>query len=253
MDDKPPFYQALVIGQKYGDEPELRVKDWKTEHTISDLGFMDDQMKRETMAIYYGMVSQVDHHVGRILDYMEANRLMENTMIVFTSDHGDYMGNHGMFWKGLPAYEDVHRVPFIAVHPQCRTPGAKSDAIQSLVDLPATFLHSVGIGVPAGYQGVVQEDAWTDAGESGRDWAMVEFRPTESPFMQKTYVNKRYKLVVYHQREYGELYDLQADPQQYFNLWNNPHYREIRLELLCGLISAEMEKDGKLLPRMAIA
>ena len=103
MDDKPPFYKSLVEGkgEKYGADEELRVKkSWGTEHTISNLSFMTDEMKKETMAIYYGMVSQLDHHIGRILDYLEEKNMIDNTLIVFTSDHGDYMGNHGMWWKG---------------------------------------------------------------------------------------------------------------------------------------------------------
>ena len=253
MKDKPPFYQSLVEGHKYGDDPELSVKDWTTEHTISDLGFMNTEMKKEIMAIYYGMVSQVDHHIGRILDYLENKNLIDNTLIVFTTDHGDYMGNHGMWWKGLPAYEDVQKIPFIVAHPSCKTHGQISQAIQSLVDLPTTFLKAAGIEIPVGYQGVDQQESWTNAEKADREWAMVEFRPTESSFMQKTYIEGDYKLVVYHKRDYGELYNLIKDPEQMVNLWEVPEYLQMKLDLFKNFISAEMEKDGKLRKRTAVA
>jgi uncharacterized sulfatase len=256
MDDKPPFYKSPVEGkgEKYGTDEELRVKkNWGTEHTISNLSFMTDEMKKETMAIYYGMVSQLDHHIGRILDYLEEKNMIDNTLIVFTSDHGDYMGNHGMWWKGLPTYEDMQRLPFVASHPDCKTPGTKSDALQSIVDLPYTFLEVAGIEVPAGYQGVDQNASWIDSSDKVRDWAMVEFRPTESAFMQKTYIEDTYKLVVYHDRNYGELYDIKKDYDQMHNLWDEPEYAQIKCDMIMRFISAEMEKDGKLRPRTAIA
>ena len=75
------------------------------------------------MTKYYGMVSLMDHHIGRILDKLEDEGLIDNTIIVFTSDHGDYMGNHGLWWKGLPAYDDALRIPFIVSYPECETKG----------------------------------------------------------------------------------------------------------------------------------
>jgi arylsulfatase A-like enzyme len=71
----------------------LCVKNW---HCISNLPFMDEEKKKEIMGLYYGMVSQMDYNIGRIRDYLEKEELIDDTLIVFTSDHGDYMGNHGM-------------------------------------------------------------------------------------------------------------------------------------------------------------
>jgi uncharacterized sulfatase len=141
----------------------------------------------------------------------------------------------------------------VASHPDCKTPGTKSDALQSIVDLPYTFLEVAGIEVPAGYQGVDQNASWIDSSDKVRDWAMVEFRPTESAFMQKTYIEDTYKLVVYHDRNYGELYDIKKDYDQMHNLWDEPEYAQIKCDMIMRFISAEMEKDGKLRPRTAIA
>lgn len=250
MDNKPLFYKEMVEKGSFRDTLEIPEKNW---HCVRNLPFMNEAEKRRIMALYYGMVSQMDHYIGKILDYLEEKNLMDNTIIIFTSDHGDYMGNHGLWWKGLPAYEDAQRVPFVVAHPQCKTPGTKSDALQSLVDIGNTFLAVSDIELPVGLQGVNQEASWIDSNVSTRDWAMVEFRPTENQYMQKTFITNEYKLVVYHNRKYGELYNLISDPQQYNNLWDNPEYRDIRDELMQRLISAEMEKEGILRERVSMA
>jgi uncharacterized sulfatase len=134
-------------------------------------------------------------------------------------------------------------------HPDCDTPGQRSRALQSVVDIFPTALAKASLELPAGVQGLDQSPAWTNAEESVRDWAMVEARPAEGPFMQKTYIEENHKLVLYHDRPYGELYDLEADPDQFHNLWDEPGHRELRAQLLRRFISAEMEKDGVLLPR----
>lgn len=250
FDDKPPFYagaqQAGPLGHPQLDEH----KNW---YCFKGLEQMDAQATRQLCAYYYGMVSLMDHHIGRIFKAMDERGLWESTIVVFTTDHGDYLGNHGLWWKGLPTYEDMQRLPFVVRHPRCKTPGARSQAFQSLVDIGATACAGARVAPPAGLQGVDQTAAWTDAAQSARDWAMVEYRPTESPFMQKTFLHGRWKLVVYHDLAYGELYDLEADPDQYENLWDKSELAQARLELLRRCIAAEMEKDGHLRPREAWA
>lgn len=247
MDDKPPFYRAMIEDRGYGDDPEIEQND------AGALSFMDERRTRERTALYYGMISLMDHHLGRIARHLEAKGLMDSTVIVFTSDHGEYTGNHGIWGKGLPAYEDAQRVPFVVCHPACQAPGSRSAALQSLVDIGPTMLSMAGLPVPAGIQGVDQGRAWADPDARVRYWATVEFRPCDGPFKQVTFIEERHKLVVYHDRPYGELYDLQDDPDQYRNLWDSPDHAALKLELLQRLISAEMEKDGVLSPRTAIA
>ncbi|MBM4086316.1 MAG: DUF4976 domain-containing protein, partial [Planctomycetes bacterium] len=86
-----------------------------------------------------------------------------------------------------------------------------------------------------------------------RDWAMVEFRPAQTPFMQRTFITDRHKLVLYRQRPYGELYDLQEDPNQLTNLFDAPSARPLREELIRQLAYAEMDKDGVPQTRTAFA
>jgi len=251
MEDRPPFYAAVLRdGQGCGDDPDLQHRAWNDVRHRPEL---DERQRRELVAAYYGMLSLMDHHVGRIVKALEERGLLESTVVVFTSDHGDYLGNHGLWGKGLPAYEDAQRVPFLVYHPECRTPGARSMALQSVIDILPTFMGMAGVAVPPGIQGVDQGEAWLDAGARARDWAMVEFRPAEGPFVQVTYVEERYKLVLYHDRPYGELYDLHEDPEQYRNLWDEPDHAGVKEGLIDRFISAGMEKDGTLRPRPAPA
>jgi uncharacterized sulfatase len=251
FDDKPPFYEVLQrAGCPLGDPDLDGAKNW---YCVRGLPTMDDRATRGLIACYYGMVSQMDQHIGRILRRLDETGLAQNTVVVFTTDHGDYLGSHGLWWKGLPAYEDAQRIPFIVAHPHCRTPGQRSRAMQSLVDIGPTACALSGVPAEAGVQGVDQSTAWLDADSAARDWALIEYRPTEGPFMQKTLVHDRWKLVIYHNREYGELYDLEHDPDQYRNLWRSPRHQTTKRRLLERLVSAGMEQDGLLRPRLSWA
>ncbi len=82
------------------------------------------------------------------------------------------MGNHDFWWKGLPAFDDAKKVPFMVYDPKCKTPGARSESIQSLLDLGASFLSIAGVEQPAGIRGFDQSAAWNDAKKKARDAAL---------------------------------------------------------------------------------
>lgn len=258
FDGKPPIYQWLIDHPNpddgyTADDPWLNgEKPWYTVRcdAFHRHGAETQAGKQEIAARYYGMISLVDHHIGRILHHLEATGELDHTLIVFTSDHGEYLGNHGLWWKGLPAFEDSQRVPLVVRHPRVATPGARSRALQNLVDLGQTFLDLAGIEPVPGLQGATQTEAWLDANRQVRRHTLLEFRPTESPFMQKTFIRDPYKLVLYNQRDsWGELYHLEDDPDQYRNLWSDPGHQTVKQGLLLELIYAEMDKDGILAPR----
>ncbi|NOU35283.1 MAG: sulfatase-like hydrolase/transferase [Kiritimatiellaceae bacterium] len=247
-DNRPAFYND-TLNHKLGENPmehghgaSLPFK--KNWITAARLPFMEPEDKtRKALALYYGMVSFMDDQVGRIIRHLEEKDLMDNTIIVFTTDHGDYMGEHGYWWKGLPAFDAAQKVPFMVYDPACKTPGARSEAIQSLVDFGASFLSIAGIERPAGIQGFDQSDTWKDAAVKARDGAIIELRPTEDSFMQKTFVEAKYKLVLYTKTEWGELYDMESDPCQYKNLWDHPDYQSVKCNLMQRLIADEMLED----------
>lgn len=246
FEGKPPFYRSAVEDGNLHAEPMLRgPKDWAC---MGNFRLSGDAYRRH-VRLYRGMVSLMDHHIGRIIGHLERTGQLANTVIVFTSDHGDYFGHHGLWWKWLFAYEDAHRVPFLVYDPACRTPGGRSDALQSLVDIPLTFTRRAGLEPPPGMQGVDQSAAWTSASEALRDHVIVEFRPTEGPFMQKTLVCDEWKLVQYSPVEYGELYNLRDDPDQLVNLWDKPDHLGMRCALQGRLLRAEMQEEGVLRER----
>lgn len=257
FDDRAPFYReaAFATQNSYGDDPLFPngEHDWFTSfgNAFCKYSGTDDE-RRKITASYYGMVSLLDHQVGRILDHLEATGQLGNTIIVFTTDHGELLGHHGLWWKGLPTFEDVQRVPLIVAHPQCKTPGARSRALQSLVDFGATFLSATGTPAPFGQQGVDQSQSWIDPNCATRDQVLIEFRPTEGAFMQTTVVAEEGKLVLYNQRpEYNELYDLNNDPDQSRNLWMREESRALRERLMLRFADAELQKEGILRPRLA--
>ena len=208
---------------------------------------------QEAMAIYYGMISFMDHWIGRTLDRLEALGLLEHTLIVFTSDHGHFLGQHGLVAKGPFHYEDVIRVPFIVAQPGTLPAGRVSDSIQSLVDLAPTFLAAAGMTPPLSMQGVSQWAAWRAAG-SARDHALVEMHHNRGTVHLRTLVTDRYKYTVYRGHpEWDEGYDLQTDPGESRNLAQDPAWADTRQALLRQLIDADLQREWAPTPRVAHA
>jgi len=213
----------------------------------------DPQSLSEDIATYYGMISLMDKGIGQILDTLEATGLADNTLIVFTSDHGHFFGQHGLNAKGAFHYEDLIRVPFLVSWPGHVPEGRCTDAIQSLVDLPTSFLSLTGIEKPRSMVGLDQSPVWLGNKTSVRDHAVVENRHQPTTIHVKTYVNARYKLTVYFERDYGELFDLQEDPGEVNNRWVDPCSKTLKAELTRKLLFAEMAKEPLSMPRIAIA
>jgi len=251
FDNKPPFYRSVIEHKNYGGadgDPELAdpyecVTGGGRNHPDNE-GAVGGA--KSSMAIYYGMMSQVDHHIGLVVEHLKARGLYDNTLIIFTTDHGEFKGNHGYGAKGLPAFEDSQKIPFIVRHPMCRTRGAHSGAHQNLVDISRTILAAAGITTPPGMQGFDQTESWQDANITARDYNYIEYRPTQSSFAQRTFIYGDYKLVVYRNRTYGELYNTSTDPDQYSNLWDNPAYAGIKADLTRRLVDAQIDLDGEL-------
>ncbi len=213
----------------------------------------DRRRLAKDIAVYYGMISLMDRQIGRILDALDAQGLAENTLVVYSSDHGHFFGQHGLIAKGPFHYEDMIRVPWIVRYPG-RVPAARrSDALQSLVDLPPTWLAFAGIPAPAAMSGVDQSAVWTGERPSAREHVVVENRHEPDTIHMKTYVDERYKLTVYFNRPYGELYDLQDDPGEIRNRWDDPAAADLKSRLLLKFLHAEMGKEPVPMPRVSTA
>lgn len=214
---------------------------------------MDPQLQRRNVALYCGMISLMDSHIGRILDHLDARGLAQDTLVVFTTDHGHFLGQHGLWHKGAFPYEDLLRLPFLVRWPGRVGAGGVSHALQSLIDLPETFLDACGIPVPGVMQGVSQLPVWTGAATSAREEALCEFRHQPTALHLKTLITDRYKMTVYRDRPYGELFDLERDPQERRNLWDDPAAASEKAQMMTRLVHADLRREPTRFPRIAHA
>lgn len=253
------------IGEHENNPPHFRMTQEKNPDFSSYLetGFpihgyhthnnVSEEDHKQLTATYYGMISMMDKYVGQILDKLDELCIAENTIVVFTSDHGHFFGQHGLQHKGGFHYEDLIKVPFIVRYPGHVPAGKVSNAMQSLVDLAPTFLNMTNIPIPHQMTGVDQTQVWSGEAEHARDHVICEFRHEPTTIHQKTYVDERYKITVYFNQTYGELFDLQEDPGEYNNLWNNPDFESLKFELLLKYVWAELGKEPMPMPRIAHA
>lgn len=208
---------------------------------------------RRLVATYYAMVSLMDKYIGVILDKLDELGLAENTLVVFTTDHGHFFGQHGLQAKGPFHYEDLLRVPMIVRHPGVVPAGTTSTAIQSLVDLAPSLLSAAGVPVPRTMTGVNQREVWTGERPIVRDHAITEFHHEPTSLNLRTYIDERYKITMYQGHEYGELFDLVSDPGETANLWDDPDCANLKMDLLLRYIGAELAKEPMWMPRVALA
>lgn len=214
--------------------------------------YPNEALKKD-MAIYYGMMSFLDREVGRILDHLDALGIAENTLLVFTTDHGHFLGQHGLVAKGPFHYEDMLRIPFIVRWPGRVKDGDVDQSIQSLLDLAPTMLDAAGVTDHAAMQGVSQLAYWQGDGIAPRDHAICENRHNPVAPHVTSYIGERYKISVYRTIEHGELFDLQDDPDELNNLWNAPISEGLRAELLQKMVQAILAAEPLKSPRVAQA
>ncbi len=208
---------------------------------------------RRSMACYYGMVSLIDQEIGRILDALDRLGISDNTLILFSTDHGHFLGQHGLIAKGAFHYEDLLRIPLIVRWPGQSPAGQVSNALQCQVDWAPTFLNVAGIPIPGLMQGLSQAPVWR--GETGHDrtWVLVENRHNPTTVHLRTLITDCYKITVYRNGEDGELWDLAQDPAELHNRWHDPDYAGIKCQLLHQFIQAEIQREPTRMPRIAHA
>ena len=206
-------------------------------------------LKPEGLAImtaaYYGMVGLIDAQVARILRALEERGLASDTLVIFTSDHGALLGEHGQVFKGPVHYEELLRVPLI-VRGEGYSAGSVIDEPVGLVDLAPTMLDAVEVETPDWMEG-------RPLLEGPREYVLTE-NDHEAGFRVslRTLTTKRYKITRYVGREgVGELYDLQEDPHELINLWGSEDHWQVRSELL-ALIDETANRSVRAEPRVSI-
>ena len=239
-ESNPPHLQLT-------QQPDPDFSAWQEPNGSGCHGFHSHLQDRDELAkdiaCYYGMVSCMDKYIGQIIDHLDERGLAENTLVVFTSDHGHYFGQHGLIAKGAFHYDDGVRVPMIARLPGQIPAGQFSHSLQSLVDYAPTFLDFCGLEVPADMTGLSQQAGWNGDESKSREHVIIENRHQPTTLHLKTYLDDRHKITIYFNRDYGEVFDLQDDPGETRNLWADA---ELRAELTEAFLRAEMQKEEPL-------
>lgn len=189
-------------------------------------------------ANYYGMVSEVDFQIGRILDALAKSGKADNTIIVFTSDNGLCVGEHGLLGK-QNLYEAAVKVPMVICGPGVPQ-NTMRDAYCYLFDLYPTLCDLAGIGIPATVKGISLGETLRDPGVKKRDDILLTYIN-----LQRAIKKDGFKLILYNVdgQRHPQLFDLNADPMELKNLYDAPAYRKKREELT-ELLYARMKAAG---------
>ncbi len=201
-------------------------------------------------AAYYAMIEQIDHEVGRIIDALKKSGQYENTLIIFMSDHGEMLGDHGIYLKGPYFYEPLVKVPLIVSWPKKLAQGQRVDELIELVDLAPTIMEIIGIKSSPYMQGTSFYSFLIDSDykEAIRDSVYSSFDNAMARDGDKAYVSmvatKEYKLVYCHSTKEGELYDLIKDSQESYNLYRSKDYEYVKtmmMELMINRIAFTLD------------
>ena len=193
---------------------------------------LKDEDWQRIKAYYYGMISLIDKNVGRLLDTLREQGQLENTLIVFTADHGENLGDHRLLFKGT-TYDCVTNVPFIVSWPGNNHPGEGRDVLSSSIDIMPTLLELVGLRPPdpSPIQGTSLLPALVDEPDGIRDALLIE-----NSGIRRSVRTPDALLTWHGEGKRGELYDLATDPDQLCNLWDAPRAAGQRSHLLDLLI-----------------
>jgi arylsulfatase A-like enzyme len=197
-----------------------------------------DRMKwkyQRYMQDYLGTIKAVDENVGRLMDYLEANNLMDNTIIVYTSDQGFYLGEHGWFDKRF-VYDQSFKTPLLIAWPGKVNPGSRSDELVQNLDFAQTFLDAAGISAPSDMQGESMIPLLTgQTGKWTRDAVYYHYYEYPAEHMVNRHyaiVTKDYKLIHYYfVEDKWELIDRKKDPMELKNVYNDPSYAKVKKDL----------------------
>ncbi|WP_294630395.1 sulfatase [uncultured Bacteroides sp.] len=223
-------YDPIIAKFKKGRLSGKALAEWKYQQYMHD---------------YLRVIHSVDRNVGRVLDYLEENGLLENTMIVYTSDQGFYMGEHGWFDKRF-MYEESFRTPLLV-----RLPGGKMGKIEQMVqniDYGPTILDLAGVEIPSDMHGVSFLPLLK--GEEVSEWRrslyyhFYEYPAEHSVCRHYGVRTDRYKLIhFYNDVDCWELYDLQEDPQEMNNIYGRPDMEELTKVLKDELLKLQVQYD----------
>jgi len=264
-DPHPPFNAPPSYVSRYDMRslpgPAFRNSDIEEKGRLNEIMFQKKPVlysqseAKQHQADYWAQIDLIDQNVGRLLSALEETGQDRNTVVIFTSDHGDMCGDHGMRAKGCRFYEGLIRVPLIFRFPSRFKKGLVSGALVELTDIAPTLLDVAGQRIPSHMQGksllpILEGRANP---ETHREVVRCEFYDTLdaeelSPAFATMIRTRDFKLVVYHGHALGELFDLSEDPQEFENLWDQPQYEGRRLALLKHCFDATIHACSPQMP-----
>ncbi len=250
--DPPAPFDKMYLGANF---PKSHKRDGEMENKPpsqqqalrNSVGF--DLMKmtpadlERVKAYYYGMISENDKYIGTIMEELKGLGLEGNTVVVCTADHGEMLGDHGLLFKGGYMYDEVLHVPLIIRAPGRLPAGARVRSLVEEIDVFPTVMDLLGMESPPGVQGKSLAPLGANPGKSHKEAVFAEF-PTIK--MVRT---EGWKLVHYPKARYGEFYDLKNDPEELYNLYDDPKHLRTRNELTALLADWLINsQDPKLAP-----
>lgn len=234
-----PVVQGVKEDQ--ADIPAAGLGSHKKEHDK-----LTDDLRRQTRQGYLASISFMDAQVGRVVDALDRLGLSDNTIIVFTSDHGYHMGEHGL-WQKMSLFEESSRVPMLIVAPGVAKKGVAAKSPVSQVDLFPTLAELCGVKAPANIQGQSLVPMLKDTSVAGRGWALTQVMRGGGPNRASVTTNvgsdgkrffgyslrtPRWRYTEWDEGEKGrELYDHDADPRELTNLADKPEHAKTVEEL----------------------
>ncbi|MFC1737128.1 sulfatase-like hydrolase/transferase [Candidatus Hydrogenedentota bacterium] len=234
----PPKPPAGVI-----DDPRILHK--RQKPTAQDKTIMTDEKWKELAAQYYGLCTLIDDNVGKAVKKVEELGLENDTIIVYTSDHGDDLGDHGLFSKGRYCYEGNTKVPFIIHVPGMKTADKVIPALAQSIDLMPTLLELAGAPVPPGVQGKSLVPVLSGGAEEVNDAVYSEIGPDENRKVNMVRMGD-YKYVYYTKDATEELFDLENDPHEFTNLARKKEHKDALDKMRMKMIDWKIRSEDPL-------
>ena len=250
LERRPWWHRASLEGRPQMANERLRAFREKSSRTP----VQTDGQLRQLIANYYGMISLIDHQVGRIRIALRDLGLDRNTVVIYSTDHGDWLGDHGLLLKGPMPYEGLLRVGLLFEGPGVPAGRVVPDPVSTL-DLAQTFCDYAGTALPEGAHSrslrpLVERD------DAHRDFALSEWdlRPSRSgiALQLRTVRTQRHKLTLDLISGAGELYDLQEDPHEMDNRFGDPGCAAVQRELT-GMLRSRADDARAPLPQVGMA
>ncbi len=264
VDRYDPEQLSRPIGspEELATKPDIFTEASKESYGGHARGFADYSAEelQQVKATYYAMVTLIDDEVGRILDVLEQQGLADDTIVIFTSDHGEMLGDHQLMLKGPMLYDCAVRVPLLIRYPGRIAEGTVIDDLVQWIDLSATITDAAGSTPLPGAQGSSLLPRATGETETPtRDWAICEYRNSGHPYDPAVHTTMlrhgRHKLVAHHgdpataRQRQGEMYDLESDPDELINLYDDPAHAGTRLALAELLLDVGVATENRSQPR----